>query len=108
MQRWLDGRLTPPVVRPSIIAGVATPAPHATHLMAAFKDGSIKLSKRVVGEAIEKAWPSLFHDVEDTEEKQWQHCMHMLEDKNVELRDSIESMRESLGKSREAFTEKCK
>ena len=42
---------------------------YATHLMAVVKDGSIRLPKRVVGEAIEKAWPSLFHDVEDVEEK---------------------------------------
>ena len=34
--------------------------------------------------------------------------MQMLEDDNIELKDSLESMRESLRKSRELFTEECK
>ena len=49
------------------------------HLMAVFNDGSIKLLKRVIGKAIEKAWLKIFHNTEDTEEKQWQHCMQSLE-----------------------------
>ena len=44
-------------------------ATYAAHFMAAFKDGNVKLLKRVVGKAIEKALPLLFHDVEDAEEK---------------------------------------
>ena len=38
-------------------------ATYATHLMVAFNDSSIRLLKKVVGEAIEKAWPLLFHDI---------------------------------------------
>ena len=44
-------------------------AMYAAHLMAEFNDSSIKLPKKIVGEAIEKARPLLFHDVEDMEEK---------------------------------------
>jgi len=81
---------------------------YAAHLMAAFNDGSIRLPKKVVGKAIEKAWLSLFHDIEDMEEKRWQHCMRMLKDDNIELRDFLTSTRESLEKSRKAFMEECK
>jgi len=62
---------------------------YATHLMAAFNDSNIKLPKRVLGEAIEKAWLSLFHDIEDMEEERWQHCLHLLKDNVSELKDSL-------------------
>ena len=77
-------------------------AMYATHLMAAFNNGSIRLPKKVVGEAIEKAWPSLFCNIEDVEEKRWQHCMRTLKNDNI-IRDSLTLTRESLEKKQKSI-----
>jgi len=81
---------------------------YTAHLMAPFNTGSIKLLKRVIGKVIEKAWLPLFHDIEDMEEKQWQHRMQSLEEEIADLKDSLTSTRESLEKIRDAFKEECK
>ena len=45
--------------------GCPTCSTYAAHLMAAYEEDTVKLPKRVIGLAINMAWPDFVHDIND-------------------------------------------
>ena len=44
---------------------------YAAHLMAAYNEGTVWLPNRMIGQAIEMAWPGILHNVGDMAEEWW-------------------------------------
>ena len=48
---------------------MSTCSAYAAHLMAAYGEGTVQLTNREIGEAVEMAWPSVIRDIDDAAEE---------------------------------------
>jgi len=57
--------------------GCTTCGTYAAHLMAVYEEGAIRLSNRIVGQAIKTAWLRFLCSINNGAEDQWQDTINL-------------------------------